>query len=160
MEAYTKTFPYRKSYYVVPACLQTTDGPLSKHPLKAAVYNPRFGDRLFQTEVEVIDNAICSKKFKENARIQCGLADGQFCAKTESREYHTNKKDCPDNGGGPFQYVLRKRFEGITYKIPVVVAITSSGIGCIGNDISIPGVHTKISGYIDWIVHVIKKLPK
>lgn len=59
---------------------------------------------------------------------------------------------CYGDSGGALQYLHKDIQNGITYKIPTIVSITSFGIGCA---FGVPAVYVNVSYYIDWIESIV-----
>lgn len=145
--------------HVYPACLQTTWNEKIT-TFEAAGYGQKeyLGektDELFGVTLNLFPASDCNASFRDFSRLPNGIIDGQFCA--ISSETHPNRvmDTCGGDSGGPIQYIHDEPFENIKDMFPVVVGLTSFGIGC-----AIPGqssVYTKISSYVSWIESIVFK---
>lgn len=78
-------------------------------------------------------------------------AESQVCAKSYRDDIEQDL--CYGDSGGWLQYMNTDLVENdVTYKTPVVTAITSFGIGCA---YGIPGVYVNVNHYINWMEAMI-----
>ena len=102
-------------------------------------------DILQEVALRVADPAACEAAYRRvphqfEARFPGGFQDTKLCAESPDGE---SRDACRGDSGGP----LMVRLENNTYQL---VGVVSAGIGC-GNP-AFPGVYTKVSAYIDWII--------
>lgn len=134
--------------HVVPACINYEETP---EYLEGAGYG-QDGDgiptnKLLKVQLRHVDMATCQESYSLYLS-----QDSQMCAKSY-REDIGEQDLCYGDSGSALQYMNEDLQEnGIVYKTPTVVAITSFGIGCA---FGIPGVFVKVSNYIDWMESMI-----
>merc|ERR1711964_25812 len=90
--------------------------------------NPK---ELNEVTVKVWAPQACQKKYPGYK-----IDDGMLCAASP------NKDTCQGDSGGPLTFTPAGQGK------PVLVGITSWGIGCATQQ---PGVYTKVTHYLDWI---------
>ncbi|XP_073819749.1 transmembrane protease serine 9-like [Musca autumnalis] len=98
-------------------------------------------DTLLKAHLSLMPNKECSEYYKNDTTLPQGILDTQLCA----RDRVNNSDTCQGDSGGP---LIIKTGYLRTY----LVGITSFGQGC---SLSIPGVYTRVSEYLDWIEEVV-----
>ncbi|XP_073819736.1 venom serine protease Bi-VSP-like [Musca autumnalis] len=96
---------------------------------------------LLKAHLSLMPNKECSEYYKNDTTLPKGILDTQLCA----RDRVNNNDTCQGDSGGP---LIIKTGYLRTY----LVGITSFGQGC---SLSIPGVYTRVSEYLDWIEEVV-----
>lgn len=142
-----KTF-FRPTQHVVPACLNHQLPPPDY--LEGAGYG-QDGDgistnKLLKVQLKQVEMSTCQESYD----LQLS-AETQMCAKSYRDDIEQDL--CYGDSGGGLQYMNTDLTENdISYKTPVIAAITSFGIGCA---YGIPAVYVNISYYIDWMESMI-----
>ncbi|CAL4067313.1 unnamed protein product, partial [Meganyctiphanes norvegica] len=97
---------------------------------------------LRKARIPVISNAKCSSLFRTAGRDE-KIKDVMLCAGFSSGSWRPDT--CQGDSGGPFQIQTAKgRW--------VLAGIVSWGIGCGGD---LPGVYTRVSKFVPWILEHI-----
>ncbi|KAF0307120.1 Venom protease [Amphibalanus amphitrite] len=101
-------------------------------------------DILQEVALRVADPAVCETAYRRvpqfESRFPGGFQGTKVCAESRDGE---PRDACRGDSGGP----LMVRLADDTYQL---VGVVSTGVGC-GNP-EFPGLYTKVSSYIDWIV--------
>lgn len=140
-------FFFRPTRNVVPACIDYKKSP---EYLEGAGYG-QDGDgfptnKLLKVQLRSVDMPTCQESYSLDLSQH-----SQMCAKSYRDDVEQDL--CYGDSGSALQYMNEDLEEnGINYKIPTVVAITSFGIGCA---FGVPGVYVNVSHYIDWMESVI-----
>lgn len=130
--------------YVMPACLWNKPDLPSGIKLQASGFgktddNADMSPILNKVSLLEVTNDECKEKWK--SIIRKGIVDTHLCAYDESDD---SMDTCEGDSGGP----LEMKLKDIDSLVPIVVGVTSFGMGC-GSDN--PGVYTRVSSFIDWI---------
>ncbi|XP_043224261.1 venom protease-like [Amphibalanus amphitrite] len=101
-------------------------------------------DILQEVALRVADPSVCETAYRRvpqfDTRFPGGFQGTKVCAESRDGE---PRDACRGDSGGP----LMVRLENDTYQL---VGVVSTGVGC-GNP-EFPGLYTKVSAYIDWIL--------
>lgn len=136
---------------VIPACLNSDHGLSMKHSLQAS----GFGKTDANGDFSPILNKIVLSELSKDKCIDCcefwfryGVLDTHLCAydKTDHQ-----MDTCEGDSGGPLEMKLAY---GKTL-VPFIVGVTSFGVGCGSDD---PGVYTRISSFIDWLMGEVPEI--
>ncbi|XP_043236012.1 proclotting enzyme-like isoform X1 [Amphibalanus amphitrite] len=116
-------------------------------------FNGHSPDILQEAPLRVTDPAVCETAYRRvpqfERRFPGGFQGTKVCAESRDGE---PRDACRGDSGGPLMVLSAPRgdtrlpFRG-TYQL---VGVVSTGVGC-GNP-QFPGLYTKVSAYIDWIV--------
>ncbi|XP_055640649.1 uncharacterized protein LOC129778038 [Toxorhynchites rutilus septentrionalis] len=142
--------PVELSDIVTPACLWT-DEEVRFKVLEATGWG-RTGyvenqtPILLKVALKPMENEECSRVYLNGTdrKLKLGLQSHQICAVDEKMD------TCEGDSGGPLQVKLLHNGR----MTPFIVGITSFGAAC---GMSTPGVYTRVSSYIDWIVETMQK---
>ncbi|KAJ3647411.1 hypothetical protein Zmor_019290 [Zophobas morio] len=100
-----------------------------------------------KVNVPVMELPECARKYKDLLNLNLALDSGQICAGGVK-----GKDSCRADSGGPLMHLkLEKRRESNFY----VVGVVSFGPTPCGQK-NLPGVYTKVSKYVTWIVENLK----
>ena len=134
--------------HIVPACLPNKNELYTKRVAYATgwgrtSYNrPASLSALQRVSLIVIDNSVCQSWLKEAGRRE-KIFPGMLCA-----GYKEGKKDsCQGDSGSPLTTEVDKK--------STLIGIVSWGIGC-GRP-NLPGVYTRVSNYVDWIMKQVNE---
>lgn len=130
--------------YVMPACLWNKPDLPSGIKLQASGFGKtdNGGDMspiLNKVSLFEVTNDKCGEIWKSIMRR--GILDTHLCAYDESDD---SMDTCEGDSGGP----LEMKLKDIDSVVPIVVGVTSFGMGCGSEH---PGVYTRVSSFIDWI---------
>ena len=142
--------PVRLTQDVSPICLPPAGAEHRRQDVEMAGWGllefaGEPSDILQEVALRVADLAACEAAYRRvphqfEARFPGGFQDTKVCAESRDGE---PRDACRGDSGGP----LMVRLENNTYQL---VGVVSAGVGC-GNP-EFPGLYTKVSAYIDWIV--------
>ncbi|XP_043218909.1 proclotting enzyme-like [Amphibalanus amphitrite] len=112
-------------------------------------FNGDSPDVLQEAPLRVTDPAVCETAYRRvpqfERRFPGGFQGTKVCAESRDGE---PRDACRGDSGGPLMVLSAPQDEGSgTYQL---VGVVSTGVGC-GNP-EFPGLYTKVSAYIDWIV--------
>lgn len=146
---------------VVPICLQSVwedKGVGFEYEAAGYGHTEYLGEkanRLLGVTLKLVDKAVCQQNFEGLPKLKNGILDTQLCATSHEIQDGRSMDTCNGDSGGPYQYVKKIDFENILYDVPVLVGLTSFGIGCsIPNQ---PSVYTNVVQFIPWIESVVIK---
>lgn len=140
----------RPTHQVVPACIAPGSSPTEY--FEAAGYGQNGAglqtNKLSKVQLKLVPMEKCQESYESTTLS----SDSQLCAQSY-RDDIEMQDTCYGDSGSPLQYMNSDyKSDGQTYQIPVVVGLTSFGIGCAYGH---PSVYVKVSNYIDWIESVI-----
>jgi secreted trypsin-like serine protease len=142
---------------VAPACIW--DPIVKIQSLEAAGYGSiDFGDKrsdkLLKIGLKLVNATECNKNFKADDSLKNGINEGQICAQgkmTKQGESDT----CSGDSGGPLQINHKIIKNDRKYHVPVLLGLTSFGIGCASGT---PGVYMNTTAYMDFIDRTVNNL--
>ncbi|XP_077300215.1 CLIP domain-containing serine protease B4-like [Arctopsyche grandis] len=103
-----------------------------------ATENSTRSDELLKANILVVDNSRCSRRI---------ISEGQLCAGGD-----TDSDSCAGDSGGPLMIV--EYINGVLSMVQHgIVSYGPSTCGIVG----MPGVYTRVSPYVDWILGEINK---
>ncbi|KAF0307119.1 Proclotting enzyme [Amphibalanus amphitrite] len=141
--------PVKLTEHVSPICLPPAGAEHIGQDVEMAGWGLlEFGgsasDILQEVALRVADPAVCETAYRRvpqfESRFPGGFQGTKVCAESRDGE---PRDACRGDSGGP----LMVRLADDTYQL---VGVVSTGVGC-GNP-EFPGLYTKVSSYIDWIV--------
>ena len=141
--------PVRLTQDVSPICLPPAGAEHRRQDVEVAgwgllEFTGEPSDILQEAALRVADLAACEAAYRRvplfEARFPGGFQNTKVCAESRDGE---PRDACHGDSGGP----LMVRLENNTYQL---VGVVSTGDGC--GDPEFPGLYTKVSAYIDWIV--------
>jgi secreted trypsin-like serine protease len=134
---------------VVPACLKV--GAIRTEYFEGGGYgqdeNNLRSNKLSKVFLKLVEMEICKNSYD----LQLS-EDAQICAKGYRDDLPVQDL-CYGDSGSALHYMSSDMVEDETiYKTPVLVAVTSFGIGCA---FGFPSVYVNISHYLDWMESTI-----
>lgn len=135
--------------YIKPACIynEFNFDKIKKLKIEATGWGlTNFGgarsDFLLKVKLDLFDDTTCVETYRNNIgrRLPQGIVASQFCAGS----YNDSKDACAGDSGGPLQIY------NATGGLYCVIGVTSFGKTC--GQAGVPGVYTKVSFYVPWIV--------
>ncbi|XP_050544568.1 venom protease-like isoform X2 [Daktulosphaira vitifoliae] len=94
---------------------------------------------LLETQIPVVENASCKTAYKNKTAI---IDDRVLCA-----GYKTEPKNaCQGDSGGPLMWSIENQY--------YLIGVTSFGYKCV--EPGFPGVFTRVTYYVDWIIGKMK----
>nr|XP_053646092.1 trypsin-1-like [Cherax quadricarinatus] len=140
--------------YVQPVCLPdlNTDGVTDALNVTVAGWGMtdeasnggHHASLLQKVVVQVLSRSDCQQWYSSHAGTAVVLYDTHLCAGFENGE----KDACQGDSGGPLMTAPDSEGHQVT------VGVVSAGIGC-GRP-RLPGLYTRVSRYIDWIINKLK----
>jgi secreted trypsin-like serine protease len=134
---------------VAPGCLRP--GRISSEYFEGAGYgqdeNGLQTNKLLKVQLKNMDVDRCQESY------QLAISgEYQMCAESYREDIETQDL-CYGDSGSALQYMNKDHREGdVVYNVPVLVGVTSFGIGC---GFGFPSVYVNVSAYIDWMESVI-----
>ncbi|XP_067000881.2 venom protease [Anabrus simplex] len=139
------------SDFIRPACLYPEDSFYVNKTLATGWGRTRYDQEqseiLLKVGLDIISNDQCDKLYhssKGTVTLSQGIAPTMLCA----GELRGGKDTCQGDSGGPLQIVSRHN-KCIYY----VIGVTSFGKFCAAANS--PGVYTRVSRYLSWIVGIV-----
>lgn len=137
--------------FIRPACLDDSVVASTEHAIATGwgrtEYQAKQSEILLKVILDWIPFDECNGLYRRfSSRYLTNGIDlkTQICAGSKKHRRDT----CQGDSGGPLQ-IYHPQIECM-YSI---VGITSFGVGC--GEMSIPGVYTRVSAFIDWIEHIV-----
>lgn len=105
---------------------------------------PQMSTVLMTLKKPVVENAVCVAGYRK----VCQISGEQMCVGG-----HVGQDSCAGDSGGPLMKVQDQGSDGPRYYVLAVVSFGPKNCGKTNT----PGVYTRVSFYMPWILNNIKK---